>query len=468
LVPKAVPTNGWYPRGTHTRSRGYDARMVGLSPTASLVVRAHRREPFYEAKFRYEGRQVKRRLGPAWLTRGTGDGTWQQRRGRVADGYLDERRAHVAAAEAVDRFVTEQINAEEIARERRERGVTFREVALAYLEWLQTVKGAKPSTLRSHRSLLAEPGIPHRRGKGSTAGHIMGALGDRPAGEVTTREVEQLLAAVASTGVAPRTVNATREIVGAAFNFGMKSTTFSLPANPVRDTDKRRLPAPRPLAFYAPEEVEAIARALADGEHRPEGVERDELARFEDHRDAEAVRIAAFCGLRLGELMALRWRDVDWAGSALTISRSISAGVEGATKTDQVRRVPLADQPAAALDRLSRREDFVSPSDYVFANAYGRAIDPSALRRRYKSARDAAGLRPLRWHDLRHTFGSLLVASGIDLVSVKDAMGHAQLGTTSRYLHARPARDRAAAFTSAFGSTASPAGTAQPGARVRA
>lgn len=112
----------------------------------------------------------------------------------------------------------------------------------------------------------------------------------------------------------------------------------------------------------------------------------------------------------------------------------------------------MADQAAAALNRLSRREDFVEPDELVFCNSLGRGLDGSALRRRFKRARDAAGLRPLRWHDLRHTFGSLLVAGGVDLVSVKDAMGHSQLSTTSRYLHARPAAERAAAFTAAFGS----------------
>ena len=86
----------------------------------------------------------------------------------------------------------------------------------------------------------------------------------------------------------------------------------------------------------------------------------------------------------------MRWRDVDWTGSALTISRSLSSGVEGTTKTGHVRRVPMADQAAAALDRLSQRQDFVSPDDYVFCNALGRPLDGSALRRRYKRARDAA------------------------------------------------------------------------------
>ena len=86
-----------------------------------------------------------------------------------------------------------------------------------------------------------------------------------------------------------------------------------------------------------------------------------------------------------------------------------------------------------------------------------RTFRPAGVPRCYKRARDAAGLRPLRWHDLRHTFGSLLVAGGVDLVSIKDAMGHSQLTTTSRYLHARPATERAAAFTAAFGGSANTA-----------
>ena len=77
-------------------------------------------------------------------------------------------------------------------------------------------------------------------------------------------------------------------------------------------------------------------------------------------------------------------------------------------------------------------------------------MNSSALRRRFKRARDAAGLRPLRFHDLRHTYGSLLAAAGVDLVTIQAAMGHGALVTTGRYLHARPAADQAAAFTRAF------------------
>lgn len=431
---------------------GDHAGAVRKVPTASLVIRTKGSEIYYDAKFRYAGKQVMRRIGPAWLTLDAA-GHWVPRKGRVPDGSFDERRAHVRAAELAAAFVHDAVEVERVEAERLTRGVTFREVAHAYLDWLERVKGAKPSTLRQHRSDLAEPGTRYKRGHGVTVGHIMAGLGDIAAVKVAPAHVDAVLEAVAATGVGPRTVNRYREVMVAIFSFGVQSSRFNLPANPAIRSDRRRVQAPGALIFFTPEEVEALARALAEGAHRdlrPYHPARLPQHVDEDEQDAEAVRVAAYCGLRLGELLALRWHNVDWAGSALTIERAISAGIEGTTKSGNVRRVPMADQAAAALDRLSRREHFTSPEDLVFCNSIGRSIDGSALRRRYKKARDAAGLRPLRWHDLRHTFGSLLVAGGLDLVTVKDAMGHAQLTTTSRYLHARPATETAAKFTSAF------------------
>lgn len=75
--------------------------------------------------------------------------------------------------------------------------------------------------------------------------------------------------------------------------------------------------------------------------------------------------------------------------------------------------------------------------------------------------RERAGLRPLRFHDLRHTYGLRLVAGGIDLASVKAAMGHARITTTERYLHARSAGALADKFTQAL----APAGTGAPAPR---
>jgi integrase len=429
--------------------------MPASNPTASIIVREQRGQPFYEAKFRHDGRQIKRRIGPAWLERDPDAGGWRRHRGRVAEGAYDERAAHVAAAQLVAGYVTEAADIERIERERRTRGVTFREVACAYLRWLEDVRGAKPSTLTGHRSVLAEPGTPYKRGSGVTLGHVMAALGDRPAAKIPTREIEAVLTTISETGASPRTVNKHRNVIAAVFGYGCKPSTYALPANPAKGADKRREPHPGALVFYSPEEIEAIARALANGRHRDRSgpdvsnQERDAL-QAEDWQDAEIVRVAAYAGLRQGELLALRWRDIDFAGSALTIARAMSAGVESSTKSGLVRRVPLADQAAAALDRMSRREHFTTPGDLVFCNVLGRPLDDSALRRRYRRAQAAAGVRPLRFHDLRHTFGSLLAMRGVDVVTIQKAMGHSTLATTSRYLHARPASEQARAFTAAF------------------
>ena len=118
------------------------------------------------------------------------------------------------------------------------------------------------------------------------------------------------------------------------------------------------------------------------------------------------MRVAAYSSLRRGELVALRWRDVDFERRKLLVRRAVSGDAEASsTKSRRARKVPLADQAAGALARLSQRGDFTSADDYVFANRLGRRLDGSALRRRVERARDAAGLRPLRFHHLRHSYG---------------------------------------------------------------
>ncbi|MGH3262999.1 MAG: tyrosine-type recombinase/integrase [Trebonia sp.] len=283
------------------------------------------------------------------------------------------------------------------AEERRRRSVTFRQLAAEYLRWLEDIKGAKPSTLRDHRLLLAEPGTAYRRGAGASRGVVMAALGDRSAREVTTREIEDLVRSVAATGVAPRTVNKVRRLVRAVFNYGMRPSTYALPVNPATHADRRAEPERAVLAFYSPEQIESLARSLAAGAHRDPSrpaLEDDEM---------EARR---------------------------------------STKSRRVREVPLPDQAAVALERLSRRDEFTGPDDYAFCGRLGRRLDPSALRRRYERARNAAGLEPLRFHDLRRTYGSLL---GRRRDRPRERQGrHGPLSHhDDRALPPRPARQRA-------------------------
>jgi integrase len=426
------------------------------NPTSRPFIRQRSTGPFWYAKWSRHGQPVIRALGRAWAEP-DGNGGWRRRRGRPPEGVLTEAEAASRMLELVREHDTEQTLLEADAQERQRRGVTFRELAAEYLEWLERIKGAKPSTLRDHRLLLAEPGSAHRRGGGTSRGFVMAALGDRPVREVTTREIESLLRTVAATGVSARTVNKTRQLACAIFSYAMRPSTYGLGSNPVTFADRRAESQPAPLAFYSPEQVEQLARSLAAGAHRdpsrPALGEDEIVARaLEDAQDAELVRVAAYAGLRRGELVALRWRDVEFAGRKIIVRRSLSGETEvRSTKSRRSREVPLPDQAASVLERLSQRGEFTGPDDYVFASRLGRRLDPSALRRRFERARDAAGLDPLRFHDLRHTYGSLLVAGGIDLASVKSAMGHSRITTTERYLHARPAGELAERFTQALG-----------------
>jgi integrase len=432
--------------------------------TGNLIIETSRADPdavFYAAKWRSRdnGRQIKRRLGRAWLEP-DGAGGWRRRRGRVADGYLDERRAYVELANAIeseDALVAERAEAE--ARRQRAR-LTFRGLANAWLEHAEHIKRVKPSTLRDYRSVLAEPGTPHRRGSGRLKGRVMKALGDLPATEVTVADVDHYLSDLAAEGVATRTVNRHREVLRSIFNFGCSAASgFGLTSNPAAQSQLRRVDGPRPLEIFSVEQIEELARIAASGTWRaaPDwNITDDTRERYveEDHQLAELLRVACYTGLRRGELVALRWSDVRWTERVLVVERAISDGVEVSPKSRRARYVPLADQALTALERLSRRPNFVSPDDYIFASAVGDRLDATAVRRRYVRVRDTAGLPPLRFHDLRHSAGSLL-ARAIDPASVKDILGHADLKTTERYLHGQRASALADVATKAFTPTTS-------------
>jgi len=115
-----------------------------------------------------------------------------------------------------------------------------------------------------------------------------------------------------------------------------------------------------------------------------------------DPQDAALFRVAAFTGMRLGELRALRWADVDWVNRLVYIRRFYTWGAEGAPKSGRVRSVPLVDQAARALDALSQREHFTAEDDLVFVSPVGSHVDESALRRPFYKALDAAELPRMR------------------------------------------------------------------------
>jgi integrase len=206
---------------------------------------------------------------------------------------------------------------------------------------------------------------------------------------------------------------------------------YGLPVNPVAGIERHPVRLTGDIDVFSPEEVWALVRAAAS------------------EQDGAIFLTAAFTGLRRGELIALHWRDVDFTGSIVRVRASYAAGALTAPKSGKVRSVPLAPEVAKALARLSQRERFTGDDELVFVGEAGSYLDGSALRRRYKRALTKAKLRPLRFHDLRHTFGTRMIAKA-DIRRVQEWMGHSDIQTTMRYLHYAPREEDARLVAEAF------------------
>lgn len=183
-------------------------------------------------------------------------------------------------------------------------------------------------------------------------------------------------------------MNKHREVLQSIFTYGCRADTFELARNPVVGTDKRRQAPPAALDYYGVEEVEALARTCEQGGQREPREIVDEAERDarhqEDRQDADAFRLLFYTGLRLGEMLVLRWGDVDLDGRPLFVRRGLSAGVEGLPKVATRASCRSRCQRFVRWRDSARADDFTSAEDYVLVNRFGRRLDASALRRRYK------------------------------------------------------------------------------------
>ncbi|HEV2973716.1 MAG TPA: site-specific integrase [Solirubrobacteraceae bacterium] len=403
------------------------------APSGHIFRAERKRGPVWYAKYRLpDGRQVQRKLGPAWTARG-----------RPPAGYLTKR-----LAEDRLRDVLEQARRGTLPGMVRT-GATFADAAAEFLRYVEHDRALKPSTLRGYRSIIDA--------------YLLPAFGERRLEDISPDDVErwrsQLVSAAEArreraeteTDGASNPTRAVRRLSNSSKNrivtllhgvFVRSCKVYGLPLNPVSGIERHPVKLAGDIDVFSPEEVWALVRAAAS------------------EQDGAIYLTAAFTGLRRGELIALRWRDVDFAGSLVRVRASYAGGALTTPKSGKVRSVSLAPEVAQALAKLSQRKRFTGEDDLVFASAVGSYLDGSALRRRYKDALEAAALRPLRFHDLRHTFGTRMIAKA-DIRRVQEWMGHADIQTTMRYLHYAPREEDAQLVAEAFR-------TKDPGAKVAA
>jgi integrase len=210
-------------------------------------------------------------------------------------------------------------------------------------------------------------------------------------------------------------------------------------ANPVSSVDRPRAPGGDPdIRFLDLSELDALLRAIPEDYLGP--------------TDYALYLAAAMTGLRQGELIALRWSDVDWRAGRIRARRNFTRQRFGIPKSKRSSRsVPMADRVAAALERHFKRSAFKGDEELVFCHPQtGNPLDASKLRKRYKKALKAAALRAIRFHDLRHTFGTLCAAAGVPMRTLQEWMGHRDIKTTLIYADYAPSAQENAMIERAF------------------
>jgi integrase len=297
------------------------------------------------------------------------------------------------------------------------RAVTFADAANEWLWHGELERANKPSTLRDYRSALNK--------------HLLPAFGHRALRSITNLEIEQWRReAITERGLSRRNANKLVSIMHGIFERARK--LWGIEPNPLAAVD--RLPErydSGDFDFYTPAEVHALAQAAGS------------------EQDGAIFLTAALTGLRRGELLALRWRDVDFPGEAIRVMASADGRTIGTPKSGHGRTVPMATDVARTLAQLKARPRFTGSHDFVFISASGQHLDGSALRRRYATAQRRAGLRALRFHALRHTFGSVVI-NHASPVQVQHWLGHADQRTTARYLHHKHRPGDALLISNAF------------------
>ena len=161
-------------------------------------------------------------------------------------------------------------------------------------------------------------------------------------------------------------------------------------------------------------------------------------------------------GLRKGELVALRWDDVDIQGKTISVSKQYVRNPDGSlelTRPKTENSVRLVSIPQTAIDLLIQEHDKHPDSPYLFPSPItGEMYHPDSVVNLHKKLLKDAGLPHIRFHDLRHTFATTALQNGVDVKTVSSMLGHYDAGFTLRtYTHAtRQKQDEAAATMGSF------------------
>jgi integrase len=351
-----------------------------------------------------------------------------ERRMKIVGGFPTSKKAQSARAVAVAHLATGAYV--EPAKD------TLREYLLD--RWLPAIeaRGLRSSTAYSYRMLIEKYCVPH--------------LGHVPLQKVDGMAVTAMYVAlgregkVKSTGgLAPKTIRNLHGVLGKAFRDAVRWGV--LVRNPIDAADPPRR-ADVEMKSWTADQVGTFLRAA----------EADRLAGL--------WRLEAMTGMRRGELVALRWSDVDLDAGRLHVRQAagvvtgVGVVVERPKTAKGTRSISLDEATRAALRQHRRRqlEERMAAgpawvdTGLVFTHPDGTMFHPGRITKTFRLLLERAGLPPIRLHDMRHSHASLLLGNGVPVKVVSERLGHAQASVTLNvYQHVLPGADEEAAETAA-------------------
>lgn len=276
--------------------------------------------------------------------------------------------------------------------------------------------------------------------------HLKPVIGKISLADLSPMHVQHLLNDVHATGLSATTVHRIHATLRRALNQAVRWGLVTRNVAKLVDLPKLEQPEIEPLK---PDEARALLDAVA--EDRLEGLYSVSLA----------------MGLRQGEALGLRWQDIDLERRQLRVRHQLQRHPRGnnviqldenrglvPTKTHRSRRALLIPETLVAKMKAHRarqaRERLLAGDkwheyDLVFTTGKGTPLDAPRETRRFQQILEEAGLPRRRFHDLRHSCGTILAAQGVPVSDIMAILGHAQLSTTMRYVHSIPETQRMAA-----------------------
>ena len=355
--------------------------------------------------------------------------------GRQSARWTPAKVALVRAERTAGKSVPKAEVRRQDAEAERNKPITFGQYAERWMD-RHVALNLKPSSARGYRTLLDS--------------YILPELGDRPLTAITRESIKGLAFSCLEEGrrrpikmedgtkdvtLSPRTVGYIMRTISAIFNHAIEDGIVAMN------------PALRPGRFIKTgsrrEKVDILTPK--EGKHLLETVEKH-FGRF-----FPLLLTAMRTGMRQGELLALEWGDIDWTGNFIEVRRSIWRGIIGTPKSGKSRRVDLSDRLKDALQKHRARmaEEALKAGlevpPLVFRSTEGTAYDGANVRKTFEAALRKAGLRKVRFHDLRHSFATWLISNRESLAYVRDQLGHHSIQiTVDLYGHLVPGENREA------------------------